>query len=400
MNSTRNMTKNVVCHGFQRFLVLVLVLLLRGPARSQVIGFHETFNGNGTYSSVDGELTGFDNPGWNVDGNSLEISEAGLRFANFSTVQGEFDSDKLSRSIIGIGSFSLSLRILNLDLGEIPFNGNPDHVGGWSLLHQLGPEGGDRYRINLLEDSETEDNSWILAGVVGRDGGRLNVKRGTDMLIGISYTDDDHMVAFSYDDDVTDEKVPVILGPFVYDGSYSGDGQFVELFISATGSGEANGILNEWSLFPMPMTAGDLNGDGMLNVGDVHLLQDAILDGSSDVRFDLTGDSSVDQSDLTSWVHDLKQTYFGDANLDGEFNSTDLVFVFGAGEYEDNIGRNSTWSTGDWNADGDFTTGDLVLAFQDGGYEQGPRAASAVPEPSLMALLLPLIAYGARFRRH
>jgi hypothetical protein len=53
--------------------------------------------------------------------------------------------------------------------------------------------------------------------------------------------------------------------------------------------------------------------------------------------------------------------------------------VFGAGEYEDDIPGNSTWPTGDWNADGDFTSSDLVFAFQDGGYEQGPRAA-VVPE--------------------
>ena len=85
----------------------------------------------------------------------------------------------------------------------------------------------------------------------------------------------------------------------------------------------------------------------------------------------------------------MKQNSFGDADLDGEFNSGDLVAVFAAGEYEDTIPSNSTWSTGDWNGDHDFTSGDLVVAFADGGYEQGPRQdVNAVPEPSAMLLIL------------
>jgi hypothetical protein len=59
----------------------------------------------------------------------------------------------------------------------------------------------------------------------------------------------------------------------------------------------------------------------------------------------------------------------GDANLDGAFDSTDLVLVFQAGQYEDAIAGNSVWSTGDWDGDGDFTTSDLVMAFGFGAYE-------------------------------
>jgi hypothetical protein len=83
------------------------------------------------------------------------------------------------------------------------------------------------------------------------------------------------------------------------------------------------------------------------------------------------------------WVTDLKSTYFGDANLDGEFDSGDLVEVFRAGHYEDGVERNSGWSTGDWNGDQEFDSGDFVKAFTGGGYERGPRpAAAAVPEPT------------------
>ena len=80
---------------------------------------------------------------------------------------------------------------------------------------------------------------------------------------------------------------------------------------------------------------------------------------------------------------------YGDSNLDGEFNSSDLVTVFAAGEYEDGIAENSYWTEGDWNSDGDFDSSDLVIAFRDGRYEQGPRVpVNAVPEPTAAVLFL------------
>jgi hypothetical protein len=133
---------------------------------------------------------------------------------------------------------------------------------------------------------------------------------------------------------------------------------------------------------------GDLNLNGKLESLDINILNREILAGFDPVSCDLNGDQRVDAEDRLVWVHDLANTYFGDANLDGEFNSTDLVFVFGAGEYEDNIDRNSTWSTGDWTGDGEFTTSDLVLAFQDGGYEGPRQAIRAVPEPNAWLLLV------------
>jgi hypothetical protein len=93
--------------------------------------------------------------------------------------------------------------------------------------------------------------------------------------------------------------------------------------------------------------------------------------------FDLNSDRAIDKEDLRVWVEDLKGTHFGDANLDGEFNSTDLVNVLQAGQCEDALEDNSGWASGDWNADGDFTNSDLVLALQAGGYDQGPRVTVA-----------------------
>ena len=70
----------------------------------------------------------------------------------------------------------------------------------------------------------------------------------------------------------------------------------------------------------------------------------------------------------------------GDSNLDGVFNSSDLVFVFQAAEYEDGIAGNSTFEEGDWDGDGDFTTADFVFAFRAGTY-----VAEARPKELLTA---------------
>ena len=140
---------------------------------------------------------------------------------------------------------------------------------------------------------------------------------------------------------------------------------------------------------------GDFNGDSLLTETDIDLLTGQVIAGLNPSDFDLNDDSLVDQVDRTFWVHEAKNTYFGDANLDGEFNSSDLVAVFEAGQYEDNAAGNSGWATGDWNGDAEFDTSDLVSAFQDGGYEQGSRTATqAVPEPTSLVMILTALVTG------
>jgi hypothetical protein len=133
---------------------------------------------------------------------------------------------------------------------------------------------------------------------------------------------------------------------------------------------------------------GDFDRSGELDLADVETLSAAVIAGTGASELDLDGNGSVEFEDLRIWVEDLRRTYFGDSNMDGEFSSRDFVTVFTAQEYEDNIEDNSTWSEGDWNADGDFNSRDFVAAFIGGGYEKGPRPAAAVPEPSAVALLL------------
>jgi hypothetical protein len=142
---------------------------------------------------------------------------------------------------------------------------------------------------------------------------------------------------------------------------------------------------------PIDAPTGDFSNDGHVDITDVDLLSAAIRGGSTERRYDLNRSGTLEAGDLTEMIHGEIGTWFGDANLDGQFNTRDLVSVFQAGQYEDATEDNSTWSTGDWDADGDFTTRDLVVAFQDGGYDRGPRtAAQSVPEPSSWLLLIGL----------
>ena len=144
---------------------------------------------------------------------------------------------------------------------------------------------------------------------------------------------------------------------------------------------------------------GDFDNNRVLDAVDIDQLSAAV--GGSDSSFDLTADGVIDQADRDFWVEALKETYFGDANLDGEFNSSDFVQVFQRGEYEDAIVGNSGWADGDWNGDSEFDTSDVVLAFQAGGYEAGPRVnVAAVPEPTAQALASILLVVVSLARSH
>ncbi len=113
--------------------------------------------------------------------------------------------------------------------------------------------------------------------------------------------------------------------------------------------------------------SGDVDKDGVLTSFDIDSLYASIGDNDTS-GIDLNSDSRIDQADVSILVHDKLNTVFGDLNLDGRFDSEDLVLAFQYGHYADGISKNSSWLTGDFDGDGDFESSDLVVAFQDGGY--------------------------------
>ncbi len=148
-------------------------------------------------------------------------------------------------------------------------------------------------------------------------------------------------------------------------------------------------------------TSGDFDRNGVLDASDIDALTRAVRSGQNPAQYDINTDGKVDQEDRRVWVAQRKTTYFGDADLNGEFGTGDLVHAFLRGKYNSASAVDVSWEDGDWNGDGVFDSGDLVAAFQDGGYEMGPRPqAVPVPEPSsLVVLTIGLLGMGQLRRR-
>ena len=177
-------------------------------------------------------------------------------------------------------------------------------------------------------------------------------------------------------------------------------------FIGNTGlyvyDGHSRVLLSDsrWGLYildaakTLPL-AGDFDGNGRLTVEDLDALTNVVKSLSHADGFDLNGDNLVDGGDRVRWIFDLFGTTYGDSNLDGVFNSSDLIVVFQPAEYEDDIPNNSTWTTGDWNGDGDFSSSDIILAFQSGSYAENAVVATMtpVPEPEYVGPLLTVFLY-------
>jgi DNA-binding beta-propeller fold protein YncE len=111
----------------------------------------------------------------------------------------------------------------------------------------------------------------------------------------------------------------------------------------------------------------------------------AILTGAHVAEHDYNRDGQTTAADRDFLLSYVLNTVTGDANLNGHFNSSDLVQVLQAGFYEDSFPGNAGWGTGDWNGDREFDTADLVLALQVGGYEVDTLP---VPEPRTVTLVI------------
>ena len=155
---------------------------------------------------------------------------------------------------------------------------------------------------------------------------------------------------------------------------------------------DANGngwnIVDSFTVVAVPTEiGGDLNYNGALDQHDLDILTKNVAVGATNLKLDIDDNESVSVSDVYHWVTELKSTWLGDANLDGEFNSRDLVDVFKSGKYES--GHMASWAEGDWNADERFDSSDIIVAFQDSGYEVGARTlALAVPEPTSWSMVI------------
>lgn len=119
---------------------------------------------------------------------------------------------------------------------------------------------------------------------------------------------------------------------------------------------------------------GDYNGDGVVDASDADAQAVAMKTPTQNLaKLDENSDGTIDYADRLVWVKSHanagKGTWVGDADLNGEFNSSDFVTVFTAGNQKPAPPLAGAKATADGN--GLFTSGDFVAAFSDGGYEKG-----------------------------
>lgn len=360
----------------------------------------ESFRGDGEFTSVGGNFDGLDNPGWSIQ-SSGHLSPDGFRFDLDLLASATDDRivEWIHRPLTSEGSFRIRVAISDLstegDISEL----DSQSASSSGLVYYTGT-GDSALTFFFQKTNTTSSDTLLLMTQVNSLAHAIEVHRGTNILLDVTYDSERELASFSYDDDVLDNTPAIVVRTSPFSAVRTND-EYMEWGASTSNAArKLSGTIQELSYFPgLPGSPGDFNGNGTLDTQDIEALFAALT--LADAIFDVNMDTVIDANDVSYWLHDLKNTYYGDANLDGEFNSADLINVFQAGEYEDAITANSTWSTGDWNGDGEFTTSDLVVAFQDGGYEQGPReAVSAVPEPSgLLTLLIGTMGFLLRTRR-
>lgn len=135
-------------------------------------------------------------------------------------------------------------------------------------------------------------------------------------------------------------------------------------------------------LYPFVRTPGDFDADSLLTIQDVDLLSAEIDSPEPRLWFDLNDDGMVDQDDRSVWVSDLKKTFFGDANLDGQVDAADLNNLALSWQVNDA----TSWAQGDFDGDGNVGATDLnSLALN---WRKGSAEAASVPEPSSTPILL------------
>lgn len=272
----------------------------------------------------------------------------------------------------------------NVDEGRSDPNAEPE---GWYDTYITTPEfsinGADEGSVVLQFDSswrpEFDDNYHQSAEIlVSFDGGEPEqILRWVSDPADDDYHDDnstDESIELEIDNPAGAKSMAITFGMF----DAGNDWWWAVDNISVTASGD---------IIPLPTNSCDFDNDGMLDVDDIDLLIGEMRAGTNNASFDVNNDGTVDGGDLAELVEgaDKLNSYIGDSNLDGEFNSSDFVTVFTAAKYE--TGEAASWGQGDWNGDGLFNSSDFVSAFTSGGYEKGPRPA-AVPEPSGLALLV------------
>jgi hypothetical protein len=134
---------------------------------------------------------------------------------------------------------------------------------------------------------------------------------------------------------------------------------------------------------------GDITGlfdgipDEMVDESDIDYVFSHL--NGSDARLDFNGDSLINSADIAELVQNILGTTFGDSDLDGDVDLSDLSNLAA------NYGQSPrTWTQGNFDGDNDVDLSDLsTLAtyYGNGSAEAFAAFQSLVPEPACIALL-------------
>jgi hypothetical protein len=147
--------------------------------------------------------------------------------------------------------------------------------------------------------------------------------------------------------------------------------------------------------YALVSVGGDFDADGIVNATDITRLNQQLALG--DPSADLNSDSAVNSSDRDFMITSILQTYYGDADLDGDVDVADL------GALASNWQSIGEWPAGDFSGDGQIDVADLGLlaTYWQSGVAGSPASLTEslsslglpnlnVPEPATIALFAAL----------
>ncbi|MEM8678133.1 MAG: DUF1559 domain-containing protein [Planctomycetota bacterium] len=175
----------------------------------------------------------------------------------------------------------------------------------------------------------------------------------------------------------------------LHDASQQSNAGIVEFWMREEGGffGGQPGLLDlDVTLVSVP--DGDFNDDFAYDCADVDALVSAIVDGNDPAAFDLDGDGSVDNQDLSLWLAEAGANnlpsgnayLLGDATLDGAVDGQDFI-AWNNSKFT----NTANWCDGDFNADG-VVDGQDFIAWNNNKFNSAD--AHTVPEPTPYVLLL------------
>jgi hypothetical protein len=129
-----------------------------------------------------------------------------------------------------------------------------------------------------------------------------------------------------------------------------------------------------------PCAAADLNGDSLVNAGDIDLETAAIRGASANLKYDLNGDGLVNQADVDYAIKRILGTAYGDANLDRKVDFADFQVLLDHWQ-----STKAGWAAGDFTGDGTVDFADFQKLLDN--WNPAGESGAQVPEPTTMVLL-------------